>query len=120
MKLKSILIFSILLSTTTIYGKKNLEFESGYIITNRGDTIHGELVVFEKTKSQLVIQFQNDSKKYRAHKKEVRAYKRGNKLFELKTFILSGKFSYSQRFLQVVSKGKVNLYLYISKIPEAV
>lgn len=101
------------------------DFLSGYIVTNNNDTIHG-LVRDRNTnpfnrKLYKKIKFRSTEKSKRKYKSsELKAYKRGNDLFESWSIVevTSELFNYTvtpnkedRKFLKVYASGYLSFYL---------
>ncbi|MCD4735783.1 MAG: hypothetical protein K8R53_07040, partial [Bacteroidales bacterium] len=83
----------------------------GYIILEKGDTIHGELVVQSDVSSCNYVALKNqDGEILDFKKKEVKAYKRGSEEFVKKEYQIPGRLGITKGYLKVLEKGEVILY----------
>ncbi|WP_350286687.1 hypothetical protein [uncultured Croceitalea sp.] len=108
-KLKVFLVFSIMSLGIAHYGFGQQDYEEGYIVTDKNDTVYGQ-VSDRKTgpfsKIYKRIRFRGKGLKKQFSPKKILAYKKGGETF--RSMLLDGE----NHFFKVISKGYVSHYVY--------
>lgn len=105
----SLLLFFVLFGfcTTTMTSQNN--YQEGYVVTNRNDTLHGSVSNFREGAFGGIhekIKLKGKGLKKRLSPKRIQAYKIGNTTF--RSMHLFGEMN----FLKVASEGYVNHYVF--------
>ncbi|PLX10657.1 MAG: hypothetical protein C0594_04615 [Marinilabiliales bacterium] len=99
-----ILLIPISLFSQEIKVNDNYDFSKGFVVLRKGDTLFGSVKNIPPIESCNIVFFNNQENKVVEYTpKDVSAYTRG-------TIIYKAVDNY--RFMQVISRGKINLYAY--------